>query len=105
VTGTRFDTQPYRSWFAGRLRNADALGRQPHSSLFDVNDAERIRGPAARMTKSASSSFLSSMPETYILQLNARAFPCFISSWGRRMSAASLTGQKLQNGKQKVSGS
>jgi hypothetical protein len=41
VTGT-FDTQPYRSWFAGRLRNADALGRQPHSSLFDVNDAEAI---------------------------------------------------------------
>lgn len=42
VTGARFDTQPYRSWFKGRLANADGLGRQPHSSLFDVNDAEVI---------------------------------------------------------------
>jgi hypothetical protein len=39
---TPFDTQPYRSWFADRLRNADALGRQPRSTLFDVNDAEAI---------------------------------------------------------------
>jgi hypothetical protein len=37
-----FDTQPYRSWFAGRVRNADLLVSQPHSGLFDVSDAEAI---------------------------------------------------------------